>query len=207
MASPKDPTHWLIRVQDGENFRNSRYPFWGVKRGCGGGIKTIVSKINSGDILWFMTSKPHGGKLIGMAEFTKYYDRADEQLIKIHTYSNKEQNWKGADDWAIQIHYTKLYITEKQNIGAIIQCGGVIMEYETFKDKGLPDLYNHYKNFIYYAEPQCCNEIYIKNTEIKNLKKVKDDEKDNLRQALNHIKLLLNLLPPGNIKKDIFNLT
>ena len=37
--------------------------------------------------------------------------------------------------------------------------------------------------------------------------KVKDDEKDNLRQALNHIKLLLNLLPQGNIKKDIFNLT
>ena len=34
--------------------------------------------------------------------------------------------------------------------------------------------------------------------------KVKDDEKDNLRQALNHIKLLLNLLPQGNIKKDIF---
>ena len=33
--------------------------------------------------------------------------------------------------------------------------------------------------------------------------KVKDDEKDNLRHALNHIKLLLNLLPQGNIKKDI----
>ena len=37
--------------------------------------------------------------------------------------------------------------------------------------------------------------------------KVKDDEKDNLRQALNHIKILLNLLPHGNIKKDIFTLT
>ena len=37
--------------------------------------------------------------------------------------------------------------------------------------------------------------------------KVKDDEKDNLRQALNHIKILLNLLPQGNIKKDIFKLT
>ena len=37
--------------------------------------------------------------------------------------------------------------------------------------------------------------------------KVKDDEKDNLRQALIHIKLLLNLLPQENIKKDIFNLT
>ena len=31
--------------------------------------------------------------------------------------------------------------------------------------------------------------------------KVKDDEKDNLRQALNHIKLLLNLLPQENIKR------
>ena len=37
--------------------------------------------------------------------------------------------------------------------------------------------------------------------------KVKDDEKDNLRQALNHIKILLNLLPQDNIKKDIFKLT
>ena len=37
--------------------------------------------------------------------------------------------------------------------------------------------------------------------------KVKDDEKDNLRQALNHIKILLNLLPQGNIKKDIITLT
>ena len=37
--------------------------------------------------------------------------------------------------------------------------------------------------------------------------KVKDDEKENLRQALNHIKLLLNLLPQENIKKDIFTLT
>ena len=37
--------------------------------------------------------------------------------------------------------------------------------------------------------------------------KVKDDEKDNLRQALNHIKLLLNLLPQENIKKDIITLT
>ena len=31
--------------------------------------------------------------------------------------------------------------------------------------------------------------------------KVKEDEKDNLRQALNHIKILLNLLPQRNIKK------
>jgi hypothetical protein len=73
----QEPKHWLIRVQDGENFRNSKYQFWGVKRGSGGGIKTIVNKIQKGDILWFMTSKQYGGKLIGMCEYTCYYDRDD----------------------------------------------------------------------------------------------------------------------------------
>ena len=146
--------HWLIRVQDGENFKNSKYPFWGVKRGNNNSIKTIVNKIKKGDILWFMTSKIYGGQLIGMAEYKCYYDRHEEPIILIHTYSNKEQNWKGEDDWSIQIHYEHLYNTEKQNIKAIIQCGGIILEYETFKDKGLPDLYDHYNKFKIYAEPK-----------------------------------------------------
>ena len=146
--------HWLIRVQNGENFRNSKYPFWGVKRGKGGNIKTLVDKIKKGDILWFMTSKSFGGKLIGMAEYTCYYDRDDEPLIPIHTYSNSEQGWNGEDLWNIQIHYKNLYITEKQNIKAVIQCGGIILEYEKFKDRGLPDLYNHYNMFKFYAEPK-----------------------------------------------------
>jgi hypothetical protein len=149
--------HWIIRVKDGENFKNSKHPFWGVKRGNGGGIKTIVNKIKIGDILWFMTSKKYGGKLIGMSEYTCYYDRYDEPLIPIHTYSNIEQNWVGDEDWSIQIHYTNLYTTEKQNLYAVIQCSGVILEYETFKDKGLPDLHNHYKNFKYYSEPKILN--------------------------------------------------
>jgi hypothetical protein len=153
MSTKKEIKHWLIRVQDGENFRNSKHPFWGVKKGKGGGVKTIVNKIQTGDILWFMTSKPYGGKLIGMSEYTCYYDRDDEPLIPIHTYSNTEQNWKGDENWSIQIHYTNLYNTETQNIRAIIQCGGIILEYETFKDRGLPDLYTHYKNYKYYAKP------------------------------------------------------
>ena len=38
---------WIIRVNDGENFRNSKFFFfffWGGKRGKGGWIKTIVKK-------------------------------------------------------------------------------------------------------------------------------------------------------------------
>jgi hypothetical protein len=154
MSYQQESKHWLIRVKNGENFRNSKYPFWGVKRGNHGCIKTIVNKIKKGDILWFMTSKNYGGKLIGMSEYTYYYDREDEPLIRMNTYLNKEQNWKGEEDWDIQIHYENLYITEKQNIKASVQCGGIILEYETFKDRGLPNLYNHYNNFKYYAEPK-----------------------------------------------------
>lgn len=154
MTSEQESKHWIFRVSDGENFKNSKYPFWGVKRGKNGCIKTIVSKIKEGDILWFMTSIKHGGKLIGMSEYTCYYDREDEPLIRMNTYLNKEQNWKGEEDWDIQIHYKNLYITEKQDIKASVQCSAIILNYETFKDRGLPDLYNHYNNFKYYAEPK-----------------------------------------------------
>ena len=147
-----EPKHWIFRVQDGANFRNSLHPFWGVKRGKNGGFKTIVKKIKKGDILWFLTSKSHGGKFIGMAEYKCFYDRQDEPLLSIHTLTNRDQNWKGEDAWDIQIHYTNLYDTETQNIGACIQCAGHILEYETFIDKIKDNLYEHYLDLIYNSQ-------------------------------------------------------
>ena len=146
--------HWIFRVNDGDNFRNSKYPFWGVKRGKNGCMKTIVTKIKHGDILWFMTSKPYGGKLIGMSEYSGFYDRNDEPLIHINTKTNDEQGWKGNDSWDIQIHYSNLYITEKQNITACIQCGSNILEYATFRHRIPSNLDEHYKNYKLYAEPK-----------------------------------------------------
>jgi len=151
---PHQSSHWIIRVGDGENFRNSKYPFWGVKRGRSGCIKTIVRKFKLGDVLWFMTSKNNGGKLIGMSEYSTYYDRAEEPLIQINTYTNADQHWSGDDNWDIQIHYTNLYITEKQDIKITIHCSAIIMDYKTFIDKISHNLYDHYKNFKYYAEPK-----------------------------------------------------
>jgi len=149
--------HWLVRCNDGENFRNSNYPFWGVKRGKNGCMKTIISKINVGDILWFITSKAYGGQIIGMSEYVSFYDRDDEPLIQINTKTNEQQNWKGDEKWDIQIHYCNMYVTEKQNITGCIQCAGNILEYETFRGKINGDLYEHYKNFKFYAEPKKFN--------------------------------------------------
>ena len=68
-------------------------------------------------------------------------------------------------------------------------------------------IYTMYKSEIRRYKIQLLEKDKIIDELKSELIKVKDDEKDNLRQALNHIKLLLNLLPQGNIKKDIFNLT
>ena len=143
---------WLIRAGDGENLKNSKNPFWGVKRGRNNATKTIVNNFSCGDIICFITSKKYGGKVIGMCEYTEYYYRNDEPCLSINTYTNTEQNWVGDDDWDIQIHYKNFYVTEKQNIEIIIQCAATIMNYQTFISKINIDLEYHYDNFKYYSE-------------------------------------------------------
>jgi hypothetical protein len=89
-----------------------------------------------------------------MAEYTGFYDRADEPLLQINTKTNVDQNWVGDELWDIQIHYCNMYITEKQNITGCVQNSGNILKYETFKRQIDSDLYAHYNNFKLYAEPK-----------------------------------------------------
>ena len=147
MSSKKN--HWIIRVGDGYNFRNSIYPFWGVKKAPGSMLKKFKEK----DILWFCVNKGSGGIIIGMAEYTHFYNRTNEPLLQINTYSNEEQGWLGEEDWTIQIHYQNLFLTEKQQIPLCIRHAGVILKYETFKEKIKDDLEKHYENFCYYSKP------------------------------------------------------
>ena len=125
-----------------------------MKNGC---IKTIISKINKGDILWFITSKAYGRQIIGMGEYFEFYDMNDEFLIQINKKTNEQQNWKGDEKWDIQIHYCNMYVTEKQNIIGCIQFGANILQYETFRGKINSNLYEHYKNLKVYAEPKNFN--------------------------------------------------
>ena len=144
--------HWMIRIGDGINFINSTYAVWGVKRGRNGAIKGLVKKIKPGDILWFFTSKKFGGNFIGMAEYTRMFDRDDEKLIKIHTLTNAQQNWTGNEDWSIQIHYKNLYLVFlKQNIPVCIQNPGIIFDYENFTHAVGGDLFEHYRCFKGYG--------------------------------------------------------
>jgi len=139
--------HWIIRVGNGKNFKNSKYPFWGLKSG----IKNQSLKINEGDILWFLSNKSNDNKIIGMATFTKLLDKRNEPLIQIETHNCIEQGW---DDnvWELELHYTNLYYTEKQNIKIDAKLGqNPILNYNKNIDKIKVDLYNHYNGFKLYG--------------------------------------------------------
>jgi hypothetical protein len=143
--------HWILKVADGENFKNSKIPFWGLKAGKNDVVKNSALKIKEGDILWFLCNKSNDNKIIGMATFTKLLDKRDELLIQIKTTSCIEQGWDG-DDWDIELHYTNLYNTEKQNIKIDEKLGQFpITNYYNNKDKINEDLEKHYNGFKYYG--------------------------------------------------------
>ncbi len=150
MTSKKN--HFIIRVSDGVNFRNSKFNLWGMKKGYDTFIKNIGMK--EGDVLWFLTSKNYGGKIIGMAEYHNCYNRKDEPLFLMNTKSNEEMGWDKDEKWDIQIEYKNLYNTEKQEITGVIQGHSNIFPYEKYKDNFKNhDLYQEYENFKRYAEP------------------------------------------------------
>lgn len=144
-----DRKHWIIRIGDGKNFKNSKHPIWGFSNNC-------VKKLTKGDILWFLTSKDFGGKIIGMAEYVETYNRREEVLVTCSTFSNEEMGWEGGEEgkWYIQILYTNLYDTERQNICAVLPGQQKVYDYEDYVSKIEDNLYEHYKGFIFYGTPK-----------------------------------------------------
>jgi len=138
--------HWIVRVGDGKNFKNSKFPFWGVKA-----TAPNVLNIKSGDVLWFLCNKKNDNKIIGMATFTKLLDKRNEPLIQIETINCTDQGWDG-DNWVLELHYTNLYNTEKQNIKIDEKLGqSPIISYNNNKSKIYEDLETHYNMFKFYG--------------------------------------------------------
>ena len=143
MSSQK---HYIIRVGDGENLIKGEYPMYGLKKRW----KPHINKIKKNDILWFLKNKKNGGCFMGIAKFTGYTDR-DLDLRHEKTFSNEEHNWKGDEEWVIQIRFEDYRDITKTDIKAVIRCALTVMSYDTFKGKeNFPNLVNEYNNFQKY---------------------------------------------------------
>lgn len=140
--------HWIIRIGDGENFKNSKYPFWGLINHW----KPYASKIKENDILWFLCNITNDNNVLGMAKFTKMLDKRDEVLINIETTNNIEQGWDG-DNWDLELHYTDLYDASNSDIKITLPFNLSIINYNKHKDKITENLVEHYNGFKKYANP------------------------------------------------------
>lgn len=144
--------HHIINVRDGNNFLNSKFPFWGVSEN---NRKYIETLINSGDILWFCKSFDDKFKVIGMSKYTHSFDSKDEPLIPLNIVERETQNWDNRVENDIQLHYRDLYNTGKQNI-IIDKYKDEISIYDSQGRNSLNDidLFKHYDGFKFYGEPK-----------------------------------------------------
>tara|TARA_B110000459_G_scaffold190297_1_gene225246 strand:+ start:220 stop:489 length:270 start_codon:yes stop_codon:yes gene_type:complete len=88
-----------------------------------------------------------------MGTFTKFLDKRYELLIVIETINNSDQGWYD-NNYELELHYTNLYNTEKQNIKIDEILGqSPIINYNNNKHKIKEDLENHYIGFKFYGVP------------------------------------------------------
>ena len=103
-------TDWLLRVGDGENFKNSsRYRLWGIAS-ISPNTKNFIKHVKPGDRLWFVKSKSQG-KLIAVATYRSHNMRELGPLVDT-TLNDEELGWSGGGmDWSadMEIHYSDLY--------------------------------------------------------------------------------------------------
>lgn len=134
---------FILRVGDGEHFKNSSlYNIWGINS------KTIFSKfiMNKalpGDRLWFVKSKSNG-KIIAVATFVSFKRRELGPLIDI-TYTNEELGWTNQEgEWDIELHYNNLYNLTESELYSEIKGTATIRLYKSETSKiNLPNEYNY----------------------------------------------------------------
>jgi|TARA_Y100000389_G_C17227956_1_gene396657 hypothetical protein len=107
-------THWVFRVGDGTNFKNSsRYKIWGIQSTTNDS-KCFIKNVKPGDILWFITNKSQG-LIIAASTYRSHNKREFGPLLDI-SMTNTELGWTNDEtDWIsdIEIHYTDLYNVSK----------------------------------------------------------------------------------------------
>jgi len=127
-------TDWLLRVGDGENFKNSsKYRIWGIQSTTPDN-KYFIKNVKPGDRLWFVKSKSHG-KLTAVATYRSHNTRELGPILNI-SMTNEELGWRGEGTvWTsdTEIHYTDLYGLENCDLLTHIKGAKTIRKYNEEK--------------------------------------------------------------------------
>jgi hypothetical protein len=145
--------HYILRVGDGNNFKNSsNVSIWAVKLRN----KSFLKKVKEGDKLWFVKNKEKGdiynGKIIAVADFVSKNERIVGPLISI-TPNNDELGWddKGGF-YDVEIHYNNLYNLTDCNLFTGQNNQTTICEYDNIKTGLLVNLIVEYEYISKYSK-------------------------------------------------------
>ena len=140
--------HWLLRVGNGENFRNSStHKIWGINSNHSQN-KYFLRTVKKGDKLWFVKKKSKG-QLIAVSTYKSYNNRIVGPLIKLNL-TNTELGWDETEgNWDIEVHYENLYNITNCNLLSKIQGACTIRLYNK---KCVIDLPNEYDNIEKYSK-------------------------------------------------------
>jgi len=144
--------HFILRVGDGLNFRNSSKMFiWAVKSRN----KTFLLRVKKGDKLWFIQNKSKDdtqvGKIIAVADFMSHNKRDIGPLISI-TLSNDELGWNDGDKYDVEIHYSNLYNLTDCELYSGYHNQNTIWDYDNVKSKFTVDLILEYDYICRYSK-------------------------------------------------------
>jgi len=137
--------HWILRVGDGTNFRNSsKFNIWGISSK----YKTFRSEAKPEDILWFIVSGSNG-KVIAVSEFSSSRIRELGPLISV-TPTNKELGWDDSGETCdIQIEYKNLVNLSECDLFLDIKGQTTIRLYkEDLYETNLPNEYLFIRKYV-----------------------------------------------------------
>jgi len=144
-------TDWLLRVGDGENFKNSSvYRIWGIQSTTPFG-KHFIQNVKPGDRLWFVKSRSNG-RLLAVATYRSHNLRELGPLITT-TMTAEELGWTGeGPDWVsdTEVHYTDLYGLEQCEMLTHFKPTSTILKYKPSLCR--VDLPAEYTNIVRYSK-------------------------------------------------------
>jgi hypothetical protein len=143
-----NPTHFLLRIGDGNHFKNSSSKsIWGINSDapCG---KWFINTAKEGDLLWFVKGKSNG-QIVAVATFKGIKARSIGPLITI-SLTNEELGWTETDGaWDTEIYYSGLYNLTQCNLFSEIKGARPIRLYN---DKCIVNLPMEYTHIVRYSK-------------------------------------------------------
>ena len=145
----EEPTHYIIYVGDGKNFRNSSH------RGIMGlnskspHVQNFKKVAKKGQLIWFIQCRANG-KVLAVATFSSCEKRKND------LWDDECLGWKGGERYDILIHYEKLYKLDTIPQPLLTQIDGlnnpsVVRKYES--SKCAVDLPKEYEIIVRHHHP------------------------------------------------------